>query len=149
MKKNMFLLLTTLVTIAVSISGLAQDQKLQVKGTVSVPPSSIVRGLGTVHTPLYVFIPEGGVQPATPAGETPASIACIYGVTPPSTGCPKTGTIIPTGGAKAIAVVEYGNTSTMQNDLNTFSTQWGLPAVTATVICSPGPPPCPNNAGSG
>jgi len=149
MKRTLFLLLTTLVTIIVSITGLAQDEKLQVRGTVSVPPSSIVRGLGMVHTPLYVFTPEEGVQPAIPTGETPASIACVYGVTPRTTGCPKTGTIIPTGGAKAIAVVEYGNTSTMQSDLNTFSSQWGLPAVTATVICSPGPPPCPNNAGSG
>jgi kumamolisin len=148
MKKALYLLLIALATTAVSIGGLAEDEAL-VKGTVISPASSIVRGSRVVHTPLYVFIPEGGVQPSTPVGETPASIACIYGVTPPTFGCPKTGTMVPTGGAKAIAVVEYGNTSTMQRDLNTFSAQWGLPVVTATVICTPGPPPCPSNAGSG
>ena len=55
---------------------------------------------------------------------------------------------MPTGGSKAIAVVEYGTYSNVQSDLNTFSTQFGLPAVTITQLCLPSPP-CVSNVGSG
>jgi len=150
MKKCLLLVLTALVIIAVSISGFAQDQESPAKGTIIAPPSSRVQGpWGKVRTPLLIFIPDASVNPDIPNGETPASIACIYGVTPPTTGCPKNGTILPTGGTKAIAVVEYGHNSTLQSDMNTFTTHFGLPAITLTEICSPGPPPCPSSNGTG
>ncbi len=147
MKRSLLLMFTAVVIMIMSVS-FTQAEDATVKGTIHVPPSSVVRGSARLHTPLYVFIPEGGVRPDTPSGETPASIACIYGVTPPTNGCPKDGTLVPTGGTKAIAVVEYGGYSAMQSDLNTFSSQFGLPDVTVSVICSPAPP-CPSNSGTG
>jgi hypothetical protein len=148
MKKSLLLMLTVLALVVLSVNSFAQDLAAPAKGTILTPRSTLV-GIGGVHTSVYVFIPEGGVQGAIPNGETPSSIACIYGVTPPTDGCPKNGTVVPTGGAKAIAVVVDGRYSLMQRDLNTFSDQFGLPRTTVTEICSPGPPPCPDNNGTG
>lgn len=142
------LLLAIVAAVIVVLTGLALAQEESpARGTVIAPPSTL--GLsGLPRTPLYIFIPEGGPQPDIPNGETPASIACIYGVTKKTTGCPKSGTLVPTGGAKAIAVVEYGSTSTMKSDAATFSTQWGLPAPNITEICATGGT-CPSNNGTG
>ena len=142
-------MLTALVIIVLSISGFAQDRDSTAKGTIVAPPSTLVRGPGRLHTPLYIFIPEEGIKPdAPPAGaETPASIACIYGVTPPTNGCPRSGSPVATGGTKAIAVVDYGHNSTLQSDFNTFNTQYGLPAQTLQFICSCSS--CPSSDGSG
>jgi subtilase family serine protease len=148
MKKSLLLVLTVMALVVVSASSFAQDRAAPAKGTIVAPPSTLV-GTGGVHSSLYVFVPEGGAQTPVPSGETPASIACIYGVTAPTPGCPKNGTVLATGGSRAIAVVVYGHYQFMQRDLNTFSDQFGLPRTTVTEICSPGPPPCPNNEGSG
>jgi kumamolisin len=139
MKKTAFIVL--LITIS-SLAVYAQPAR------VVAPPSTLLNTPGTVHTHLFVYIPEGGATPAIPNGETPASVACIYGVVPPTQGCPKSGNVLPTGGAKAIAVVEYGGYSTVQSDFNAYNTQWGLPAQTLQIVCYPGPT-CPNNAGTG
>ena len=74
-------------------------------------------------------------------------MACIYGVTPPTNGCPKNGTLVATGGARAIAVVDYGHNSTLQADFNTFNTQYGLPAQTLQFICDCSR--CPSSNGTG
>ncbi len=149
MKRSTFLVVAALVILVVAISGFAQDLSSPAKGTTIAPYSTLNRVPGKVHTPLFVFIPEGGIDPSTPAGENPASIACIYGVTPPTSGCLKSSTVVPSGGTKAIAVVEYGRYSAMQSDFNIFNTQWGLPTQTIVEICTPGPPPCPSNNGTG
>ena len=148
MKKSLLLMLTVLALVALSVNSFAQDLATPAKGTIVAPPSTLV-GTGGAHSSLYVIIPEGGVRDTIPDGETPSSIACIYGVTAPTEGCPKNGSVLPTGGAGAIAVVVAGHYSLMQRDLNTFSDTFGLPRTTVTEICSPGPPPCPNNEGSG
>jgi kumamolisin len=73
--------------------------------------------------------------------ETPASIGCIYGLTSSVAGCPINGTSInPNGGWGAIAVVEALDNSFAQNDLNTFSNQFGLPTTTITVVYTPAAP---------
>ncbi len=144
MKRCSFLVLTALVIIIVAASGFAQD------GRIVAPPSTLDRTPGRVHTPLLIYYPDG-IQPANsppPGAETPASIACIYGVVAPTSGCPMSGSLVPTGGAKAIAVVDYGLSTTMQSDFNAFNTQYGLPAQTVTVLCYPSPP-CANNNGTG
>jgi len=146
--KRSTLVLIVVAVLAVAISGLAQDLSSPAKGTIVAPPSSLVRTPGKVHTPLYIFIPDQKPIYSLPNGETPASIACIYGVTPPTSGCPKNGTVLPNGGTKAVAVVEYGAYANVQSDFNTFNTQFGLPAGTLVQQCYP-TPPCPNNAGSG
>jgi subtilase family serine protease len=142
------LLLAIVASVVVVLAGFAAGQEAA-RGTV-IAPASTQGTLGLpVHTHLFIFIPEGGVNPdAGPTGETPASIGCIYGVTKKTKGCPKNGTVIPTGGTKAIAVVEYGSTSTLQSDAKTFSTQFGLPAPNITEICATGKT-CPSNNGTG
>jgi len=106
-------------------------------------------GFAKVHTPLYRLIPAGKVGPEIPQGETPASIACIYGVVPPTEGCPVTGALIPTGGSGAIAVLEYGSNSTMQSDAALFSATFGLPAPNITEVCALGAGQCPYNDQTG
>jgi kumamolisin len=144
-KKVAFLAIAALAITTLATGAFAQGTPA---GRVVAPPSTLVRTPGRIHTPLFLFIPNDNAGPAVGNGETPASIACIYGVTPPTTGCPKNGTVLPTGGAKAIAVVEYGQYSNVQNDLNTFSAQFGLPSTTLIQQCYPGPS-CPANNGSG
>src|ERR1019366_7354009 len=109
------------VIIIVSASGFAQD------GRIVAPPSTLNRIPGRVHTPLFIWIPAEGFNPSAPppGAETPASIACVYGVVAPTSGCPRSGSLVPTGGAKAIAVVEYGVSTTLQTDFNFFNTTFG------------------------
>jgi kumamolisin len=139
-RSSILLLIAVLASLA--MVAIAQD------GTVVAPAST--HGLPNlkVHTPLYVF------QPAVPApnnppasAENPGSLACIYGVTPPTSGCPRTGSPVATGGSKAIAVVEYGNNTTLQADFNAFNSYYGLPSQTLTIRCACGS--CPTNDGSG
>ena len=142
-------MITVLVITVISISAFAQSDDVQVKGTIVAPPST--RGLPglKVHTPLYIFTPDG-VKPDNnpPANaETPGSTACIYGVTPPTNGCPRSGSPVATGGAKAIAVVDYGHNSTLQSDFNTFNAQYGLPTQTLQFICDCSS--CPSSNGTG
>src|SRR5208283_1363991 len=146
MKRSLFLLMIALAIVAVSISGFAQSDNSQVKGTIVVPPST--RGLapGMPRTPLYVIHTDTPNSPP-PGAENPGSIACVYGVTPPTNGCPLSGAPVATGGSKAIAVVDYGHNSTLQSDFNTFNTQYGLPAQTLQFICSCSS--CPSSDGSG
>jgi subtilase family serine protease len=130
----------------VVLASLAFAQESPAVGTIHTPLSTL--GIpGLPRTPLYVFIPEGGAQPAIPLGETPASIACIYGVTTKTAGCPKSGTVLPTGGTKAIAVVEYGQYTNMTKDAQTFSSTFGLPAPNVTQVCAESS--CPANNGTG
>jgi subtilase family serine protease len=148
MKRSLFLLLIALAIVVVSISGFAQDPAMT-KGTIVAPPST--RGLPglKVRTPLYIFVPEGGIKPDAPppSAENPGSIACIYGVTPPTNGCPRSGSPVATGGSRAIAVVDYGHNSTLQADFNAFNSQYGLPAQTLQFICDCGS--CPSSDRTG
>jgi subtilase family serine protease len=139
MKKILFLMIAFLL-ITGTMTVYAQ--------TIVAPPSTTLRTPGVPHTHLFIYIPEGGPQPSIPNGETPASLACVYGLVPPTSGCPKSGSVLPTGGTKAIAVVEFGLYANAQSDFNIYNAQWGLPPAMITQICYPAPP-CPNNAGSG
>jgi kumamolisin len=142
--KNLLLILLSLLLVVGAVTAFAQDDA--VKGTI-VPARSNFSPLGKAHTHLFFFIPETGINPAIPSGETPASIACIYGLVPPTSGCPKTGTLVPTGGTKAIAIVDCGRYAGLQADFDAFNRQWGLPLATLNEICTPGPP-CPDNTGT-
>jgi hypothetical protein len=67
------------------------------------------------------------------AFETPASIACLYQLVLPATGCnPNSFKTNPSGGSKAIGIVDAYDYPTAMADLNAFSTQFGLPTVTST-----------------
>src|SRR5271170_2889725 len=146
MKKGLLLLLSALVITVMAVGSFAQVQDSTAKGTIVAPPSTLRKGL---HTPLYIFRPEGVQEPNSPPpnAETPGSIACIYNVTPPTLGCPQSGSPVATGGSKAIAVVDYGHNTTLQADFNTFNAQYGLPAQTLQFICDCSS--CPSNDGTG
>jgi len=144
--KRSILLLLLFAVVFLLVSQLASAQVSPAKGTVVAPLSTL--GLpGVPQTPLLIFIPEGGAQPSIPGGETPASIACIYGVVKKTTGCPKNGTVLPNGGTNAIALIEWGANSTMKGDLQTFSSVFGLPAPDVTEVCASGS--CPSNNDTG
>jgi kumamolisin len=147
MKRSLFLLMIALAIVAVSISSFAQDAD-STKGTIVAPRSTTgIPGL-KVHTSLLIFQPDVKADNSPPASaETPGSIACIYGVTAPTSGCPKSGSPVSTGGSKAIAVVDYGHNSTLQADFNTFNTQYGLPTQTLQFICDCSS--CPSSDGTG
>src|SRR5262245_1908427 len=97
-----------------------------------------------------IFLPTGGMDnvrpPSGEAGqaitpgpsyfyETPASLGCVYRLTSVSSaqiGCNPTDLTLPnpSGGAKAIAIVDAYDYPTAFSDLQTFSAQFGLPAPT-------------------
>jgi kumamolisin len=64
--------------------------------------------------------------------ETPASLGCVYQlVSPVVGGCnPNTVTVNPSGGSRAIAIVDAYHYPTAMSDLSLFSAQFGLPAPT-------------------
>jgi len=141
-----------------AISTPAQERSLARKGRVVIPDSSIERPEDVgyrMHTNTRIFVPADrakfGAQPnglalpdvtgLTPAGppfagyafETPASLACIYGLVTKVAGCnPNTFKTNPAGGSRAIGIVDAYDYPTAMADLNAFSTQFGLPKVTAT-----------------
>ncbi len=60
--------------------------------------------------------------------ETPQSLACIYHVVTPIQNCnPNNTTNTPSGGSYAIAIVDAYDDPTAASDLETFSTQFGVP----------------------
>ncbi len=76
--------------------------------------------------------PAGVPYPNLPF-ETPASLACVYHLVPVVPFCnPYVVTTNPTGGSKLIAVVDAFDDPNAMSDLNTFSAQFGLPAVTGS-----------------
>jgi subtilase family serine protease len=147
MRKGILLGLAVLAILFVAMGSFAQAQDSQTNSKIIVPPSTVGLAPGMVRTRL--LIEHSGVSPDGPptSAETPGSIACIYGVTAPTSGCPRQGSPVATGGSKAIAVIEYGHNSTLQSDFNAFNTQFGLPAQTLQFICDCNS--CPSNNGSG
>jgi kumamolisin len=116
---------------------------------VVVPQSRVVRSQDAglrAHTNIRVLqLPDAraappalhGVQPRLPpvAGnfyETPASLACIYGLVKRTYGCNlQRVTTNLAGGSRVIAIVDAYDDPTALADLANYSLQFGLPAVTA------------------
>lgn len=116
-------------------------------GTDVIPPSGIPLPVETglkMHT-NYIFHTTAGVlkSTATPAGETPGSLGCIYDlVSSPVTGCPTaTSREVSTGGSGVIVIVDAYDDSSAAADLNTFSTEFGLPPATLVVKYAAGTKP--------
>jgi subtilase family serine protease len=105
------------------------------------------------HTNVKLVVPAGGpgsVVPPSPSGaagpeelppvpgayfaNTPASLACVYRLVPrQNDGCnPYVVTRNPSGGSRAIAIVEAFDAPNAASDLAIFSAQFGLPAPTST-----------------
>ncbi|MGB8260083.1 MAG: S53 family peptidase [Terracidiphilus sp.] len=173
MKKTILAIACLLMATAAALY--AQDASNSVRidkqrpggGQVVTPASSIQRpeDLGVrMHTHFKIFVPPGRPEglvgfPAeknhsvyTPVSgwwaETPATLACIYGLTTWTAGCnPSTLSKVATGGSKAIAIVDAYDYPTAAQDLGAYSAQFGLPAITASnftrtwVSTQPGPDP--------
>jgi kumamolisin len=125
-------------------------------GKVLVPDSSIEKPLDVgrfAHTNVRVFLPTkpflreqtvGAPYPGY-AYETPASLACVYGLVSAVTGCnPNTVTALPTHGAKMIAIVDAYDAPNAASDLAKFSTQFGLPPASFQVVYASGAQPAYN-----
>lgn len=111
----------------------------------SMPPAVQGTTLKTrlAQTNIRLYVPDGWKSDqATPPGpyytptppysgyafETPASLACIYDLLAVTSGCnPNTVTTPPTGGSKAIAIVDAYDNPFAGPDLAYFSSQFGLP----------------------
>jgi subtilase family serine protease len=109
------------------------------KGTLVIPQSSIQQKVPAghkfvAHTNVEMFIPAGWTPESVPpylgyAYETPASLACVYGLTTAVSGCnPNNNSLAnPTGGSKTIAIVDAYDDPSAPSDLAWFSLQFGLP----------------------
>ncbi len=130
-------------------------------GTILSPPSStaLAKDVGKrAHTHLGILVPPAPAKPPGPGGalpqsppvsgeffETPASLACVYGVTSTTLGCnPNASLPNSTKGSKAIAIVDAYDNCDIKSDLATFSTQMGLPAPSASnfEVVNMGAPSC-------
>lgn len=91
-----------------------------------------------------------GMPNDAPSGETPASIACVYGLVPPTPGCNiATSTANVNGGSGTIVIVDAFDYPQAEQDLATFSSQFGLPQCTSasgcfTVLYAAGTQPSPD-----
>jgi len=107
---------------------------------VIVPESSIPRP-GRINT-NYFIVENPNPDAPPPDAETPASLACVYGLVTGPTGCPiATSTNNPTGGVGAIAIVDAGDYPTAAQDLHAFSQQFGLPDADLQIVYADGTKP--------
>jgi kumamolisin len=95
-----------------------------------VPASSIERreDVGVrAHTNILLVVPEKVEIDDAGAlvAENPLSLACIYHLVAPTKGCPKSSKINPTGGTKAIALVDAYDNPDAETDLNVFAAAYG------------------------
>jgi subtilase family serine protease len=105
-------------------------------GEAVVPASSQVNAADTgkrAHTNVRYIVPVFNTPDEAPpytgyAYETPASLACIYGVTTAVAGCNPNATVnTPSGGTQTIVIVDAYDDPDAQSDLAYFSAQFGLP----------------------
>lgn len=152
-----------------SAAMLSYQQAYAHNNTISVPAISIESpgnaGV-SVHAHLRVVNPPTGQASFLTAAnkvvannisapyagygyQTPASIACIYGLVTETNNCNPNKTTInvaPHAGVKAIAIVDAYHYPYALKDLTTFSNQFGLPAPNLNVVYASGsqPPTNPN-----
>jgi len=141
------------LTILLVFTAFAAAQIRPVGGKVLIPDSSIERSTDIgrfAHTNIQVFLPGESLRNEQTAGppyagyayETPASLACVYGLVKAVTGCnPNTVTAVPTGGGRMIALVDAYDAPNAASDLAIFSAQFGLPAANFQVVYASGTKP--------
>jgi subtilase family serine protease len=127
----------------------AWSQTAASPATITVPASSTSGAPGTAHTNLRYFVPQATTPQAFGppfAGllyEDPATLACEYDLTVQTNGCnPNTVTTNPTGGSRAIAIVDAFDDPNAYADLQAFSGQFGVvginPSSFVVVFAPPG-----------
>ena len=144
--------LVGLALVAVFFLSLPWSGVAQSSSAVIIPPSSLQRpeDLGiSAHTNFWLPTRPAAESSDTgaPTPETPASLACVYKLTKQVKGCPISGTTqVPTGGAKAIAIVSAYDNPDAKTDLDIFSQQFGLASADFTQVYADGKQP-PNDPG--
>ena len=148
MKLKLFTLVILLL-----VNTMAVAQRERPGGKVIVPDSSFERSADIgkfAHTNVQAFLPSAPMVHKMAVGppytgfayETPASLACVYGLVKTVTGCnPNTVSAVPTGGAKTIAIVDAYDAPNAASDLAVFSAQFGLPAANFQVVYASGSKP--------
>jgi len=141
---------TTLRIIALLVLAFASAASLTAqvrRGNGIYPPSSIETPADVgvrMHTNYIIYAPSGSIVPASqPAGETPASLGCVYNiVSNPLSGCPINGsTSNPSGGSGVIVIVDAYDYPSAATDLSTFSSTFGLPQANFSVQYASGRKP--------
>jgi subtilase family serine protease len=138
--------LAAILLCGTAISGVAQAS-VDTRATVEAIPSGKIITPGSsietpedighrAHTNIGIFVPNGKASPnsttPTGAGDTPASLACIYKLVAVTPGCdPVTLTQTAKGGSKLVVIVDAYDDPTALNDLKVFSKQYGLPQPTS------------------
>lgn len=145
----------------------------KLRGHIVIPAS----GRRRLHTNYRIFVLDGGTGPkpttSTSGGtaqlqssgatqnppnppyagyyfETPASLACIYGLVARASGCdPNIVKTNASGGVKAIGIVALQDDTSAMADLQTFSTQFGLPAPNLTIAYVGGKKPSADSSYAG
>src|SRR5208282_2714164 len=129
--KRFIALLTVAATALFLICAASTPSALAQNATRVVVPESAIEHPGDAgvraHTNIIYMLFDKSVaeSPNPPIGENPASLACIYHLVKRTPGCPKTSTVLPTGGAKAIALVDAFDNPYAETDLQTFASAYG------------------------
>jgi kumamolisin len=150
--RGLFRFVVPLAILGMLAAGEASGEWASGAGDVVLSESSIEQpenvGL-CAHTNFKMFVPNAGMAAhqsspeATPQAsgppfrgyfyETPASLACVYQlVGAPDAACdPNAASTNPSGGSRALAIVDAYHYPTAMSDLQVFSAQFGLPAPTS------------------
>ncbi len=108
-------------------------------GAVSLLPLSLIVGFapassGAPHKPVWTAHPpihvKGNATSTYQSGYSPAEIRSAYGVSQLSN----------TGAGETVAIVDAYGSPSIQNDLNTFDQQFGLPSANLTIAYPNGKP---------
>jgi subtilase family serine protease len=141
------------LAVLLQLTSLVPAEIRPASGTIITPDSSIEKPIDIgmrAHTNVHILLPAKARTNLRPFGapysglgyETPASLACVYGLTKAITGCsPNLATTNPTGGAKMIAIVDAYDAPNAASDLAAFSTQFGLPAANFQIVYAAGAKP--------
>jgi kumamolisin len=138
--------LLTIATLVVGCATTALAQHLSPGGTsVTIPVSSVAKpgdaGVRTHTNVRFLVVPGQSNAEPQAAGppypgffyEDPASLACIYGFVKSEPGCnPNSVSLNPSGGSRAIAIVDAYDDPNAITDLQSFSTQFGVTPITSS-----------------
>src|SRR5208337_3593807 len=114
---------------------------------IIVPDSSIQHpeDIGVRAHTNYMFVVPDHLEigdNGAPVAENPLSLSCIYHLVKQTKGCPKTSTILPTGGAKAIAIVDAYDNPSAASDIKTFAAAYGYGTPNFSVVKVGSPTSC-------
>ncbi len=142
-----------LLAFALFFSVFSAAQNRTLRGKVVVPTSSFENPGWPgrfMHTHVQVYLPSTQLPRPQTSGppylgysyETPASLACVYGLVTVVSGCnPNKVTAVPSGGSRMIAIVDAFDAPNAASDLAHFSQQFGLPPASFQVVYASGVQP--------